>query len=259
MMRLVMRLVMHPVLRLIMLWVLLWQASVPVRAASDIDCLVVEQEDFSAGKFKVYLARDAVRIEALRGRGTVVARAPDWRVTVFNQDGDKMEMSLNTWRNIGLGSVVADLRPLFAQGEGRRRGPFATTVMGRPAVKFDQRVKLDNDMLVVGHSSPDSKSLDWTVHAVFGKEDVGPAARDIYYGLLKTPPLGVPLYSFGRSSGALGRWTYRTHKVYRKTVPMTLFDVPAGLKKAPTINKVIYGSSTADLLMQMTESHDLKK
>lgn len=220
-----------------------------------VQCWVYKQKDFTAGEFTVYVSSKYARCDAMRNRGIILAQAPNWDILLYNKDGECFGVPRKIWVRDGLGSSTGDLRVYFG---GLKPGDLQPTkYQGFPAVKVERDLKVDHDMLLTG-SEPGGEKRHHEqrmshVSIVAGTKALGAGPLDFYCGMLKVPPVGLPLYSLERREpGGRTRWSIRTESISKQELPVSFFMPPPNLKQAATIGKVIYGSATEDILLQMS-------
>ncbi|MBZ0189594.1 MAG: hypothetical protein K8F91_25330, partial [Candidatus Obscuribacterales bacterium] len=80
------------------------------KAETTVDCLVLHQRDLKAGKMTVYFAGDVVRVDAMNGQGTIISRAPDWNVLIFNRDKQSIKVGPKEWHMRGLDRIMKSKR-----------------------------------------------------------------------------------------------------------------------------------------------------
>ncbi len=220
-----------------------------------IKCWVYKQKDFTAGDFTVYLSDKYVRCDFMRNNAVITAKAPDWNIVLYNKDGESFTVSRKNWVRDGLGSTTGDLRIYF--GGLKASDLVPTKYEGYPAVKVERNLKVDHDMLLAGNEPGAVKGHHVMrvnhIIIIAGTKALGPGPLDFYCGLLKVPPIGVPLFSLERREMGGGiRWSIHTTSITQQELPVSFFEPPPHLKQAPTIGKVIYGSAAEDILLQMS-------
>lgn len=220
-----------------------------------VQCWVYKQKDFTAGEFTVYVSSKYARCDAMRNHGVILAQAPNWDILLYNKDGECFAVPRKIWVRDGLGSSTGDLRVYFG---GLKPGDLQPTkYQGYPAVKVERDLKVDHDLVLTGSEPGGEKRRHEQrlnhVTIVAGTKALGAGPLDFYCGMLKVPPVGLPLYSLDRCEpGGVTRWSIRTISISRQELPVSFFAAPPHLKQAATIGKVIYGSATEDILLQMS-------
>ncbi|HEY9756408.1 MAG TPA: hypothetical protein V6C97_14675 [Oculatellaceae cyanobacterium] len=73
-------------------------AHAHANSTADADCMIVEQQHNEIGQVRTVIAKDAVRIDLLWSKAYLIAKAPTWRVVLYNPANKlAMDMPLQTY------------------------------------------------------------------------------------------------------------------------------------------------------------------
>ncbi len=203
-------------------------------AAANMPSIKLSQTHFFMGKSEVTIAKDAIRIEnTSKLRYVLVARAPDWKVTVYRPD-DKTYFTQNieVFRD---GGLMSDL--LIGRKDRFMRGK----------IYRHSAMKLDNFNI-------ERLTSSWCTIKYMELGNIAPLVEQILYAVHKQPTNGgIPIYFTylqmsadfvtGMKAGGKFQTTLDTAKIVKVKVPPSAFNVPAGFKKAQSIRDVVAGSA----------------
>ncbi len=224
------------ILKLAAIACLLLLVVLPVQSApAQHRALKLTQIHNFLGGFEILIAESAIRMQSTSHLGfTLVAKAPDWKITVFRKDDKTFySESLRELENTGL---VSDF--LFTRQE-RMVDPnhFRLSTM-----KFGN---FDVDRLT---------SIESTIKALKLKPYGPPQIERIIYAVYKYPTNGgIPItfssahfgsdYISGISNKGRTEKFLDTTKISNVMVAPSMFLPPAGLKKAGSLREVVSGNS----------------
>jgi len=221
-------------LLLAIVWACFWLTPISSLAMPVLELKMRHQ---GVGRCNVFVAKQAIRMVSLENKYEMVAHAPDWRVTSFNQTTRVInEMSLKDW--CGFVSQLSDgwafktapdtlqQRTIFAGVPARRCvTPLNGRWLGWPKGFGSKSFAAEELFFYQGSdvSAPSAK----LINQLFDAE----GESDLVLGC-----------AFIRPNGSKFRqiWTYMTSTI---DVPPKFFDAPQGMKKAPLGQ--IFGNCTA--------------
>lgn len=207
-------------------------------SSSSEKALKLSQTHYFFGTCELIVARDAVRLEnTARLKFVVVAKAPDWTVTVFrNDDKTYFSESLAQFADTGLiSNFMVGQRERMLNPALYRRSNFM--FCGLKAVRMTNR-------FVTMKYLP----LDVAFNAA-------PQVEMIVYAMNKMPTCGgIPLTYIGISggkkffdsvaSGGAREIFLETSKVVAVDVSPNIFTMPAGYKRAKSVREVVAGAQS---------------
>ncbi len=203
-------------------------------SAPTIPAIKLSQIHFFMGKSEVTIAKDAIRIEnTSKLRYILVAKAPDWKVTVYRPD-DKtyFTQGIEIFRDTGL---MSDL--LIGRKDRVMRGK----------IYRHSKMKLDNFDI-------ERLTSAWCTIKYMERGDIAEQVEWILYAAYKQPTNGgIPIFFdsakisadfvTGMKGGGRHETTLDTTKITKVSVSPSIFTVPTGLKKAQSIRDVVAGSA----------------
>jgi hypothetical protein len=198
------------------------------------------------GKFTAYVSKDAIRLDGLKG-GRLVAKAPDWDVTVYNTI-DKMivRYTLDRWFK-----HIED--PQFPV-ENIGLKPKKTTVCGIPAGYYDFQINKPND-IDNGYGSLYRSTIKQemvTIRRLVVAADISKLPRqavEIWRIHDVIPVIGtLPLECYDQYKSGKKIYAIQTFSSKYTTVPADFFTVQAkGYKKGQAPFIVFYGQECGDV------------
>lgn len=216
-----------------------------------VDCLVLRQRDLKVGKMTVYFAGDRIRVDSMNGQGTIVSKAPDWSVLIYNRDRQAISVNAREWHEKGLDNLMNSKKKLKWKAS---TAPFMgyrvaeATRMAAPDIK-DQalesfyRTKKETPVRTTWKKMP-------TTYIGSNKLGLSEAEYKFAQGLYQTPPAGSVLLAT-RGPGP-GKSSFSTVSIKRERVPITLFIPPRKLVRAPTVAAVLTGRGIEEMLLNFS-------
>ncbi len=224
------------VLNAMLLACLLQAAPTFAKAVSTptIPAIKLSQTHFFMGKSEVTIAKNAIRIENIsRLRYILVAKAPDWKVTVYRPD-DKtyFTQGIDLFRDTGLMSdLLIGRKDRFMRGKIYRHS----------------KMKIDNFGI-------ERLTSSWCTIKYMERGDIAEQVEWILYAAYKQPTNGgIPIFFdsvkisadfvTGMKGGGRHETTLDTTKITKVSVSPSTFTMPRGLRKAQSIRDVVAGSA----------------
>lgn len=228
---------------------------------------VIKQKHAYLGSLEMILAEDALRISENVNGTVVIARAPQWKVTVYNTRNKLYyDMSLDTWKKHGLRVTwvmmanTSDWPVVKAGSEkflGRDTDVYLLPADPNARAKIRMHKPVDFNYGKAGEYWVDKKP--------------GPRERTtVIMQLYKLPevpqtPLALKAFNpgnsgfFGVSNTAAGKETMllQTFSIKKAMMPASTFDVPSGYKRAKDDSEVTISKSNADSLDSIVEEMGL--
>jgi len=239
---------------------LLLAAPRPVAAADKHEaferCLVLQQRDIAIGKMTIYLGEKHLRVDGMNGRCTFVSAAPRWDVIVYNKDKQFCLVSGKDWRQKGLKGIELSHRAAF---DFRHHLPRPTTYMGKAAYSVKCVAAPPSGgclelMYQPGHriKLPDNRPGTRTLIASsdFVINEAAAAFVEGFY--LTAPEARIMLFAELDYNQHKSR-EFETLSIGYQNVPLSSFDIPAGLKPAHSIMAVATGSDMESIMLDSAE------
>lgn len=231
------------------------------------DVEVFKQKHCYLGALELVLAPDAVRISEGVNGTVIVARGPQWRVSVYNTKNKLYyDMSLDTWKKHGL----------------RVTWVMMANISDWPVVKAGSDKLFGRDVEVFFlPADPNAKAkirMHKPIDFNYGKagefwvdKQPGPSQRTtVIMQLYKMPevpqtPLYLKVYNpgnagfFGVSNTPAGKeqLILQTYSIKKVKMPANSFNVPLGYKRAKDYSEVTISQSKADSLDSIVEEMGL--
>ncbi|MGD9679819.1 MAG: hypothetical protein AB7W16_01430 [Candidatus Obscuribacterales bacterium] len=227
------------------------QAAPAAGKVETVDCLVLKQRDLKVGKMTVYFAGDRIRVDSMNGQGTLVSKAPDWSVLLYNRDRQGISVSASEWHEKGLDNLMNTKRTL-------KWKPRTTPFMGYKAVESTRMTlagagdRTLEDFYRTKKEKPLRKSLkkEPTTYIASSKLGLTEAEYKFARGLYQTPPsASVLLATLGPGPG---KSSFSTVSIKKEKVPVSLFIPPRKLNRAPTITAVLTGKGIEEMLLNFS-------
>lgn len=216
-------------------------------------CTVLRQYDYKLGEIVVCLGERHARVDCMNGRCTIIAAAPDWKVTVFNKDNQFISSDRKRWREFGIEGVAKSRRWMF---ENTKLPLSRVKLLGLSSVQVNRVVYGEFadgfDIAFQTKKRRTTKSISRTNTEIASSDfNFNANINEFVEGLYLTPPNArVFLRSVTDESGAK-RTTFGTHSISRETLPIDYFRIPAGLKPAYSFSTVIAGREVEGVLMEV--------
>ncbi|MBX9949709.1 MAG: hypothetical protein K2Y39_11135 [Candidatus Obscuribacterales bacterium] len=217
-------------------------------------CTVLRQYDYKLGEIVVCLGERHARVDCMNGRCTIIAAAPDWRVTVFNKDKQFISADRKRWHEFGIEGVAKSRRWLFENTRlpmsrvkflGRNSVQVSRVLYGDLAEGFDiafQSKKKKQAEKSMSRTATETASSDFAFNTNI---------NEFVEGLYLTPSKARVFLSSVSAEPGITRTTFGTHSIRRETFPIDYFRIPAGLKPAYSYSTVIAGREVEGVLMEV--------
>lgn len=217
------------------------------------NCTVLRQYDYKLGEIVVCLGERHARVDCMNGRCTIIAAAPDWRVTVFNKDKQFISSDRKRWHEFGIEGVAKSRRWLFENTRlpmsrvkflGRNSLQVKRVLYGDLAEGFDIafQTKKKRAEKSISRTGTETASSDFNFNANI---------NEFVEGLYLTPSKARVFLSSVSVEPGITRTTFGTHSIRRETLPIEYFRIPAGLKPAYSYSTVIAGREVEGVLMEV--------
>jgi hypothetical protein len=206
-------------------------------------CTVVTGGNELLGGLDIYMSKDAVRVQLQSGKTYLVARAPDWRVVLFNPSNNHgMSMPLQKWLDHTPQYVffpVPDSHDRWMQSS-----PSEVEMLGRRCTKLIMNK-------TTGGAKPGYKSKD-NEYILLDIPTASPAACHIVQNFLGVPPCkGIPLSfrcsirvrSIRHSKAFEDHVFLKSTKIDDSLKPKDFFSYPTGFKNVNRETDVITDNS----------------
>ncbi|MCA9805477.1 MAG: hypothetical protein KC777_26080 [Cyanobacteria bacterium HKST-UBA02] len=227
------------------------QAAPAAGKVDTVDCLVLKQRDLKVGKMTVFFAGDRIRVDSMNGQGTIISKAPDWTVLIFNRDRQAISVGPKDWHEKGLDNLMNTKRVL-------KWKPRATPFMGHKAWESTRMTfanaedRTMEDFYRTKKEKPVKKSWkkEPTTYIASSKLGLTEAEYKFAQGLYQTPPsASVLLATLGPGPG---KSSFSTVSIKKEKVPVSLFIPPRKLNRAPTITAVLTGKGIEEMLLNFS-------
>lgn len=216
---------------------------------------VLTQETWEIGKVKLFVTRDAIRMDLLQG--TLVCKGPDWKKIVMfnNTDKTRYDTEIGIFDVRGVGIYTDVRKSYFSKGVREEKGTF----LGRRC------------NLVVSNQVENSKSHVLPFQSAVGRAKVGipfvgaiaytssdvplaPGALRFLRACYKFPkangiPVALELY---RVDGKIAR-QFHTIAFEKKAISPKSFECPQGYKSLPSSELIIGGEGIHSMIRDMLE------
>ncbi|MBI2810441.1 MAG: hypothetical protein HYX67_06395 [Candidatus Melainabacteria bacterium] len=217
----------------------------PAQSASRVKALELKQTHYFFGTVEITATKTAIRMEDTGSwKFVLVAKAPDWKVTVFRND-DKLYFTcpLKTFLDGGMVSqlLVGKKAPSFGVGHEE---PTNLIIGGVKAKKLTARYALCEYL--------PTETL------------VAPQVTQIIYETMRMPMNGGICLRFVQLKQGVDWMTglkdYGQHIMLSTqsqkmiTVPSTIFDAPVGYKKSKSLREVLISNESRE---SSTDARDL--
>lgn len=218
-------------------------------------CTVLRQYDYKLGEIVVCLGERHARVDCMNGRCTIVASAPDWKVTVFNKDKQYLSSDSKRWREFGLEGISKSRRMIF---DGKQMPLSKVKFLGLNAVQV-KRV-LNSELSEGFDIAFQTKKRKQPATKFYSRISIDTASSDFKFnakinefveGLYLTPPSARVFLSAVSIEQGMKKSTFGTHSIRKETFPIEYFQVPSGLKKAYSYSTVIAGREVEGVLMEV--------
>ncbi len=218
---------------------LLLLAIAPAESAPLVKAVKFTQSHYFTGPNQLYVAKDAIRLENVgQMRFIVVAKAPDWGVTIFrNDDKSYFSESLKQFEDTGMLSdyLVGKKGRRFDSKPNCRKSTFSFS--GFNIVRLTSMQETFKYL-----------PLDQVLNAA-------PQVESVLFAAYKMPTCGgIPVnyvgihYDKDFLSGVNERGArqlyFDTTKIENVMVPASMFEMPAGYHKAVSIREVVSGEGS---------------
>lgn len=225
------------------------KAQLPAKAQLQ-RALVVKQLENTAGRFQIYLTKEAIRIDGFQEQASIIAKAPSWEVVSFNKEGFRYVMPLAAWRRTGLGANATDLRPYFAEDQKVNRSD--QSAFGRKVVCYSRRLRfLDASKGGAQAQAKQSSEAGQIRLSLIADIDLSDGAQEVLRGFYKLPNYkGLPVSFSVESNKQKEEFYFTTESFSYEQIDPAIFLEPKGLKAAQSINRVFFGKATEDLIME---------
>lgn len=228
-----------------------------------------QQKHGYLGTLEVILAPNAIRISEKGKDIVILAKAPDWKVFVYNKKTKLFyDMTLDVWKKHGL----------------RVTWTMMSATSDWPIVKAgnEKLLKRDADVYFLA-ADPNAKAklrMGKPIDFSYGKAgvywiDKAPCAKErtaVMLQLYKTPevqstPLALKTFN-KRSYGYQGassnapekeQMLLETLSITKATMPSNTFDLPPGYKRAKDDHDVTIGKNNSDSLDSIVDQMGLKE
>lgn len=222
--------------------------------AKNETCTVLRQYDYKLGEIVVCLGERHARVDCMNGKCTIIAAAPDWKVTVFNKDKQFVSSDRKRWHEFGIEGVAKSRRWLFENTKlptsrvkflGRNSVQVSRVLHGELAEGFDiafQTKKKKGAEKAVSRRGTETASSDFNFNT-----DI----NEFVEGLYLTPSKARVFLSSVSAEPGITRTTFGTHSIRTETFPIDYFRIPAGLKPAYSFSTVIAGREFEGVLMEV--------
>jgi len=219
---------------------------------------IIQQKHCYLGNLELVLAPDAVRISEGVNGTVITARAPGWRVFVYNKRNKLYyDMSLDVWKKHGLRAVWVMMAhmsdwPIVKTGSEKLLGHDADiyTLPADPAARAKLRMHKPVDFRY-------GQAGEYVVDKKIGSKEIALVVVQLY----KVPeiaqiPLSLKIYNpdnssyFGVSNISAGHQQLILQTLSRKKafLPNDAFDLPPGYQRAKDDSEVTISKSSADSL-----------
>ncbi len=232
-------------LALLFFCVLHFGVGTPVRAAEEKVWLL--EQVSSRGLLKVFLGKNAVRVESPSNLYCVVCKSPDWRVMLYRSD-DKLfvEQPLSQWRRSGLAwdssSIVVIDPKQCSQQPVKYKGLTAHKIIA----KNDSRNSLGDGAAMKTSDPVLSREIIFTQEI--------PASTQIsefLRGLHDLPvSVGVPLsQELIRKNGKETR--FYTDQIKQVAVSANFFEYPKNFRRTTDSSHIVIGANARRSLLEL--------
>lgn len=211
---------------------LLLTAAHPCNSASP-DGWYLRQSGEIVGARNVFLRADAIRVDSPKSGYSIVSKAPDWRVTIYNRRSRKfIDMPHDAFRGDTTSKLYSGDRSALSNGiwtKANKVGKFA----GHPVSTYTMKsTKLS---MSLGNRITDAKL------SVFKDISIEPKAYDILRYIYQLPTIvGVPVeVTFFDLEDKFVVNPLRTHKIDNVVLTDSEFSLPQGLSKTKNLMEVL--------------------
>ncbi len=218
-------------------------------------CTVLRQYDYKLGEIVVCLGESHARVDCMNGRCTIVASAPDWKVTVFNKDKQYLSSDSKRWREFGLEGISKSRRMIF---DGKLVPLSKVKFLGLNAVQVNRVLNSEpSEGFDIAFQTKKRKQPTTKLYSRISTDTASsdlkfnPKINDFVEGLYLTPPNARVFLSAVSTEQGEKRTTFGTHSIKKETFPIEYFQVPSGLKKAYSYSTVIAGREVEGVLMEV--------
>ncbi|MBX9942031.1 MAG: hypothetical protein K2Y32_22390 [Candidatus Obscuribacterales bacterium] len=228
-----------------------------LKSSLDEECIVIKQRDFKVGDMTVYLTPERVRVDAMSGRCTICASAPDWRVTAYNKSGQYYTVERSAWKARGLQGLTRSKRESFDFKDGQpvkikymNLQCFQVSRSSRGAELSTVDVAFRSEKSKV---SRDAKPIACVATYIATSDlPLSKGAAEFVEGLYLTVPQARVFLSSETKGPGFSRKSFVTESITRVKLPPSYFSVPTGLRKAYSLAAVATGSDMEDILLEVT-------
>lgn len=216
-----------------------------------VDVWQLKQESANFGKLTVYIGADRARVDFYAGGSHIVARAPDWKAVIWNDEGAGITLSSKTWQTTELDLLAIYAKDIYAKVGGKS----ARTVryLGHKALALEQ-VNAENGRAAILQSDVGTQKrfINGVTRAICTRElELSEGAAGFCCGLYSTPQMAPVLLSSGTSEDTGQFWCFRTTAVEKKKVPASLFVAPTKFKAVSRIQQVLVGARGTNVLLDV--------
>lgn len=202
----------------------------------------------SWGHYTIYAANNVLRIDGSTG-GSLIAKAPEWKVIVFHPEDRRMcSTPYSQW---GAGRVTNSFNV-------ERSGAKATgcTVAGIKALRYSFDLNREIEQEDGGIFRSTSKVQLLRTHLTIASDNHGlpKQAIEIWRRLFELQCKdAIPLEAFSDKRFGGTTFAFRTLSQSTETVPLKFFDCPVGFKEGGTPLSVFFGSCMEDAASLMLD------
>ncbi|HEY9683084.1 MAG TPA: hypothetical protein V6C86_16015 [Oculatellaceae cyanobacterium] len=164
-------------------------------STADADCMIVEQQHDEIGQVRTIIAKDAIRIDLLWSKAYLIAKAPTWRVVLYNPANKlAMDMPLETYLSESPNWQGANRYRELDRGKLKVETP--TKKLGK--IKYADRDCLKFGVVKIVGNKVDPRDRYKAYYYTFPDSSVRPEISQILYHffLIQTSSnQGIPVYS----------------------------------------------------------------
>ncbi len=241
-------------------WTIIFSIE-PQALAAELDSKQVEvlkQRHAYLGSLEMILADDAVRISENVNGTVVIARGPQWKVSVYNTRNKLYyDMSLDTWKKHGLRVTWVMMAntsdwPVVKTGSekllGRDTDVYILPADPNARAKIRMHKPIDFNYGSAGEywvdKMPGSRERTAVIMQLYKLPEVPqtPLKLKVYN------PGNSALYGISNTAAGKEQLLLQTFSIKKASVPASTFDVPPGYKRAKDDSEVTISKSNSDSL-----------
>ncbi len=229
-------------------------------------CLVLEQQDWSVGKMTLYLGERHLRVDGMNGRCIFLASAPGWHVTVYNTDRQVFTATRLAWREKGMEGIEPTHRGLFDFSHKVPRpvsylgkSAYAVTLLNRGHKAADRPGSTAGGAFELMYQ-PNNRakavtaSISKRTYIASSDFSLNDGVAGFVEGFYLTNPQARVLLYKDVTIDHIIRREFETRSIAYRTIPLTFFAIPKGLKAAHSLTAVATGSDIESIMLDASES-----